>query len=211
MTAATIALVLFDLDHVLSDYDHHARLAVLAERSGRDANAVGAALFGSGLEDESDRGDWSPQGYAEELSRRLGAPVALDDLVAARAASMRARIDSLRLAHAAAQTARIAILTNNGLYMRDRMHEICPALLPLFAGRMRFAAEFGRVKPDPEVYLHCLRTLDTEPAATLFVDDKAENVIGARRAGLHAVQFTDAAQLQRDLHAYRLIESPADA
>lgn len=211
MTATTIALVLFDLDHVLSDYDHHARLAVLAERSGSDANAVGAALFGSGLEDESDRGDWSPQGYAEELSRRLGARIALDDLVAARAASMRARTDSLRLAHAAAQTARIAILTNNGLYMRDRMHEICPALLPLFAGRMRFAAEFGRVKPDPEVYLHCLRTLDAEPAATLFVDDKAENVIGARRAGLHAVQFTDAAQLQRDLHAYRLIESPADA
>jgi putative hydrolase of the HAD superfamily len=94
--------------------------------------------------------------------------------------------------------------------MRDRMHDICPALLPSFAGRIRFAAEFGLVKPDPEVYLRCLHALDAEAGRTLFVDDKAENVIGARRAGLHAVQFTDAAQLLRDLHTHRLIETLAD-
>jgi putative hydrolase of the HAD superfamily len=182
----------------------------LAERTGCAPEAVHAALFGSGLEDESDRGDWSAHGYADELSRRLGAAVSLDDLVHARAASMRANAETIRIAHEVAQRAEVAILTNNGLYMQTRMHELCPALMPLFAGRVRFAAEFGTVKPDPEVYVRCLRALDATPETTLFVDDKAENVAGAHCAGLHAVQFTDTARLRRDLHSYRLIEAAAD-
>jgi glucose-1-phosphatase len=207
----SIALVLFDLDEVLSHYSHPARLAVLAERSGRTAEAVHAALFDSGLESESDLGLWSPQAYADEFGRRLGARLTLDDLIAARAASMRANADTLRLAHAVARTAEVAILTNNGLYMRDRMRELCPPLLPLFAGRVRFAAEFGAVKPDPEVYLRCLHALGAAPERTLFIDDKSENVRGAHRAGLHAVQFGDAARLHRDLHSHRLIEASVDA
>ena len=35
--------------------------------------------------------------------------------------------------------------------------------------------------------------------ATLFIDDKAENIEGAKTAGWHGIRFIDAAQLERDL------------
>ncbi|WP_242110164.1 HAD family hydrolase [Luteimonas aquatica] len=205
------SLVLFDLDEVLVDYDHHARLDLLAARSGTSREQVYAALFQSGLEHDSDMGRWQPQAYADELARRLGAPVTLADCVDARAASMRIRPRMLALAERVAQRTRIGILTNNGLYMRDTLPRICPALFPLFEGKVRYAAQFRLLKPDPQVYLRCLPTLDAPPAGTLFIDDKPENVEGAIAAGLDAVQFTDAAALAEALLERGLIDREAGA
>lgn len=201
------SLVLFDLDEVLVDYDHEARLSLLAARSGTTPEQVYAALFQSGLEHDSDMGRFQPQEYADELARRLGAPVTLADCVDARGASMRIRPDALRLAQRVAERARIGILTNNGLYLRDTLRAICPDLFPLFEGRVRFAAEFRLLKPDPQVYLRCLPTLDAVPGTTLFIDDKPENVEGAIVAGLQAEQFTSVAALAETFASYSLIEA----
>lgn len=50
---------------------------------------------------------------------------------------------------------------------------------------------------------------DLDPGATLFIDDSAANVEGARAAGWHAVQFTGAERLKADLAAYGI--QPSDA
>lgn len=47
----------------------------------------------------------------------------------------------------------------------------------------------GRVKPDPAFFSHIVTELGIEPDEAVFVDDLAENVAGARRAGLRAVHF----------------------
>lgn len=57
-------------------------------------------------------------------------------------------------------------------------------------------------KPDPRIYAVLLRRTGLPAAAHLFIDDKAENVVAARTAGLAAVQFTTAEQLRQDLRAY---------
>lgn len=49
--------------------------------------------------------------------------------------------------------------------------------------------QIGRVKPDPAFFTHIVDALGIEPRQAVFVDDMAENVAGARRAGLWAVQF----------------------
>jgi len=192
-------LVLFDLDDVLVDYDEAARLQLLAERGGTTPGRVHEALMLSGFEDESDRGEWSSDLYAGELSRRLGATLSLQDCIDARAASMRPRPEMLELAQAVSAQVRVAILTNNGTYMHGRMREICPALFPLFDGAVHFAAEYGAAKPDPRSFLDCLAERGTAAARTLFVDDRAPNVEGARSAGLDALHFTGAAPLAREL------------
>lgn len=192
-------LMLFDLDEVLVDYDETARLELLAERSGITPGRVHQALTLSGFEDESDRGDWPPELYADELSRRLGATVSLQDCIDARAASMKPRPHMLELAQAVSAQVRVAILTNNGTYMHGRMREICPALFPLFDGAVHFAAEYSAVKPDPRSFLDCLAERGVTAQRTLFVDDRAPNIEGARSAGLDALHFTDAATLAREL------------
>jgi putative hydrolase of the HAD superfamily len=62
-----------------------------------------------------------------------------------------------------------------------------------------FSAEVGLVKPDPAIYRHSLDGLGVEASEALFVDDKAQNIEGARAAGMFAIQFRSTTQLRDDL------------
>lgn len=205
------ALVLFDLDGVLAHYDHAPRLRVLAERSGASERAVSAALFESGLELEADQGLHDAQGHAEELAKRLGAPVAVADLVAARAAAMSANAGVLAMAKQVARKAHVAILTNNNLLLRDNLAAICPPLFPLFEQRVFCSAQFRVGKPDPRVFLLCLEMLGTSPADCFFIDDKPENPEGARAAGLSAHHYLNDTLLRAELFQRGLLEERPDA
>ena len=50
--------------------------------------------------------------------------------------------------------------------------------------------EVRSIKPEADIYEHCIAGLGLEPQETLFLDDRAENVEGARRLGINAIQFT---------------------
>lgn len=202
MSAPT--LVLFDLDGVLAHYRHDVRVDTLAARTGAHPAQVEAQLFGSGLEYASDLGDFDAETHVAELASRLGCAVTLDDCLAARGAAMAADLEVLVLATAVATAARVAILTNNGLMLRDHLPALCPPLFPLFAGHVYCSAQYRVGKPDPQVFADCLHELGVVAADTLFVDDKAENIEGARRAGLHAHHFITAAALRAELHRHGL-------
>ncbi|HVI58149.1 MAG TPA: HAD family phosphatase [Luteimonas sp.] len=192
-------VVLFDLDGVLAHYDHAPRLRLLAQRCGAGVEAVSTALFESGLEHDADLGLHDAQGQVEELSRRLGMPVTLEDCVAARRASMRADPAVLALAQRLSRHARVAILTNNNLLLRDHLPAICPPLFPLFDGRVFCSAQYRLAKPDPAIFLRCLEELDAVPTRALFIDDKRENADGARQAGLRAHHYRDLPTLLAEL------------
>jgi 2-haloacid dehalogenase len=57
----------------------------------------------------------------------------------------------------------------------------------------------GLAKPDPAIFRLAARRFDVDPARTLFVDDVAANVDGARTAGFLAVRFTGTDALRADL------------
>ena len=205
-----IDLVLFDLDDVLVDYRREVRCRTLGERIGRGADAVHAALFGSGLETEADHGRIDTAGVARALSEALGTPVSVADCVAARAAAMTPRPAVLTLVEALAGSCGRAILTNNGTLVRDHFDTRCPAFAPHFAGRVRCSGEFCGCKPDPAVYLRCATALAVDPARVLFVDDREDNVDGARRAGMMGHHYRSPASLHAALAALGLLpELPA--
>lgn len=203
------ALVLFDLDEVLVGYDHAARVAHLARATGTTPGAAHDALYTSGLERDADRGLLDGAQTLAEFSRRLGAEVALDEWIAARRAAMQPRPDVLALAGSAARHAQVAILTNNGLLLREHLPAMHPPLFPLFAGRVFCSAQFRLSKPDPDIYRACLAELGIAPGDALFVDDKAENAKGAHRAGLRAHHFTGADGLRAALRQHGFEEQPA--
>lgn len=205
------ACVLFDLDHTLVHYDHAVRLRTLAERCGIDAERVMGALTHSGLERDSDLGLFDAEGHARELSRRLGVPATLEDCIAARAASMSPIPGALALAREAARNAQVAILTNNGLMVRDHLHELCPALSPLFDGRVFCSAEFGVGKPGPEIFLCSARRLGLPPEAILFIDDKAANANAARGVGMDALHYGGPQALRASLQARGLLDDTTEA
>jgi putative hydrolase of the HAD superfamily len=53
-----------------------------------------------------------------------------------------------------------------------------------------FSCELGVIKPEREIYEHALRGLGVAAAEALFIDDREDNIVGARDVGLHAELFT---------------------
>ena len=54
-------------------------------------------------------------------------------------------------------------------------------------GPLYFSAEIREIKPYAPIYAHVVRDLPCSASETLFVDDRADNVRGAFRAGLNAI------------------------
>ncbi len=91
---------------------------------------------------------------------------------------------------------RTALLSNMPAAIRDYILG-CP-WLPDFDVRV-FSCEFGRSKPAPGIYEHCLKQLGLAPSEALFLDDREPNIRGAEALGLHAILFIDAASASREI------------
>ena len=55
------------------------------------------------------------------------------------------------------------------------------------------------LKPDAAIYKCLLERYALQAEESLFVDDNADNVVGARNVGMKAIQFTSAVELEREL------------
>jgi 2-haloacid dehalogenase len=63
------------------------------------------------------------------------------------------------------------------------------------------SGQIGLIKPELAIYERHARDFGLEPRHTLFIDDSAANVEGARAAGWQALHFTGAERLRADLAA----------
>jgi putative hydrolase of the HAD superfamily len=64
----------------------------------------------------------------------------------------------------------------------------------------------GLRKPDIAIYRRALDILGSRPHRTLFIDDREENVEGARTAGMQAIRFTGAEALRNDLFQMQVLK-----
>ncbi|MDR0868275.1 MAG: HAD family phosphatase [Planctomycetota bacterium] len=65
--------------------------------------------------------------------------------------------------------------------------------------RPTLSFQTGVLKPAAAAFLRAAANVDEPPENCLFIDDRADNVAGARAVGMSAVQFRDAATLRREL------------
>jgi putative hydrolase of the HAD superfamily len=190
-----ISLVLFDVNGVLYDYDRSARVAHLARVTGKEANSVDQAIWGSGLEDRGDAGTMSAGAYLRAFGRHLDYPLTAAEWADALLASLTPIPAMLSLAALVGRRAELGVLTNNNLLVRDRMDQLFPGLRPIFGGAICVSSQFRVRKPEPEVYRRSVACLGHAPERSLFIDDSVANVAGAKQAGLRGHHHTDEASL----------------
>jgi len=73
-------------------------------------------------------------------------------------------------------------------------------LTPLFTAFFS-SCWLGVAKPARRIYELALALAQAEPAASILIDDRAQNLPPARALGMHAIRFTSADALRRDLDA----------
>ena len=71
------------------------------------------------------------------------------------------------------------------------------------------SAEVGVMKPDPRIFEIAAERLQVQARECIFVDDKEDNLQGARRAGMTPIQFRNADQCIASLLAKGIrVEAP---
>jgi len=60
-------------------------------------------------------------------------------------------------------------------------------------------------KPFPDIYEILLTRYSIDPARAVFIDDNIKNIKAANEAGLHAIHFTSAADLEKELRRLEVL------
>ncbi len=67
-----------------------------------------------------------------------------------------------------------------------------------------FSSEVRLIKPDPAIFLYCLKALGVKPQQALFIDDRDANIEAAHALGVRAIKYESVVQLEADLKAMQL-------
>jgi len=186
-----ISAVLFDYGMVLSSVPEELHWRALERVLGAEQADFQTAYWK--YRDAYDRGALSAQTYWESVARELDKPI--DGQV------LRALIDAdtvvwtqpnvemmewaARLNRAGIKT---GILSNIGDAMELGVLGRFPALGEFT--HHTFSHRLGIAKPDAEIYRHAVVGLGVPVGEILFVDDREENILAARAAGMAAVQYS---------------------
>jgi HAD superfamily hydrolase (TIGR01509 family) len=189
-------LFIFDMDHVLYDYDWDTRIAGLASLTGLDAADIKGRWWDAGLERQAEAGMW-PTGdeYIAAFSSAIRAPITKRDWVRVRAAAMAPRPAAIAAVSRAAELGRVTLLTNNGSLVGEHLATMAPALVEVFGDHLLTSSAYGARKPDPDVFQNVLSRYGASAAEAFFADDLPENVEGARSIGITGHLYTEPAGL----------------
>lgn len=189
-------VVVFDYGEVISHEPTDADRAALVERAGVATEPFWAAYWAH--REPLDQGTISIADYWNAVAADLGVAWDAVDVHELWALDHRGWLSvdpgTLRVLHALADGGtRLALLSNAGADFSGWLRS--GSFAPLFE-QVFVSGELGLVKPSAEIYEHVIAELGITPAEFLFVDNKSENVEGARAVGGDGHVFTDAAALE---------------
>jgi putative hydrolase of the HAD superfamily len=201
-TLSNTKAVIFDYGEVLCHAPSADEIEAIAKMF--DLSPEKYRVLWSRNRDQFDRGDISSEVYWRKFAEDAGRPV--DDKVlrdlAERDVAMWSAVNADMIAwlHELTKAGiKTAVLSNMQADMADYARRNFRWLVGL--NWVTLSAEVRSIKPQPEIYEHCLRGLKTSPAETLFIDDREVNVKAAEAMGIHGIQFKSLPQLRSELEA----------
>lgn len=185
-----ISAVLFDYGMVLSNRPEELQWRQLEKVLSAEQAGFQAAYWK--YRDAYDRGELSSQTYWETVARDLEKPIDAEVLHTLIDADTNVWTQpnvemmewAARLNRAGIKT---GILSNIGDAMELGVLGRFPALGEFT--HHTFSHRLGIAKPDAEIYRHAVEGLGVPADEILFVDDREENIVAARVAGMVAVQY----------------------
>lgn len=149
-----------------------------------------------------DRGDLAATEYWSNLAEAAGVALLPDQIEQLRRADveMWSNVDQdvLRwVRELRAKGVRTAVLSN----MHGDMVQFAKQNFTWLAefDCLTLSSDLHMVKPDAEIYRHCLQCLGVAPEETLFLDDREANIRGAQALGIQGIVVQSPAQLRSDL------------
>src|SRR6516164_3988595 len=187
-TPQPVRNIVFDIGWVLVRLNYRPLLELL-HRHGAELADRDAVMRGIRLEDH-ETGQLSGEGLLERLRGLTRArTVSLEETRAKWLDMFELEPAMVELAHRLSERHRVFLLSNIGdlhwthLAREYRLHAIGDGALPSYVA--------GVMKPHPAIYAEAERRFALEPAATVFIDDRPDNVATATARGWHGIVHSD--------------------
>ena len=179
---------LFDFDQTLYGYEFRKRLPTLATLIGSTQYAIASRWWAAGHENRADSGGFpTVEAYLAAWREAVGVELTVEAYQQSREASLTRSDTALDALRHAAEIGTVALLSNNNILFRASLPVLAPEVVEIIGDdRLFVSGELGAMKPAAEIFEHALVRLGATPDETLFLDDNALNVAGARRLGLSA-------------------------
>jgi putative hydrolase of the HAD superfamily len=186
--------VLFDYGGVICRPQPEADVALLAAAAGGTVQDFSEGYWAHRL--DYDRAELNSVTYWQKVGAGVGRTYS-----AAEIAELTRLIEDL-----AAAGHRLALLSNAPSEVADAV-----AALPVAAyfEHCTFSCYLPAAKPDPECYQAVLALLGASPAEVVFLDDRPENVAGAKALGIRGVRFAGAGQARAALAGLGVTTCPS--
>jgi putative hydrolase of the HAD superfamily len=196
----TITHVFFDIGGVLgtNGWDRHERAKAI-QRYGLDADD-----FERRHEDVMgtfEAGKMTLDEYLDDTVFCEERPFSREEFKAFMRAQSQPFPESIQVARELAGARRYVLMTLNNESAELNLHRLSTfGLVPLFTAFFS-SCWVGAVKPSRRIYDVARDVSQADPARSVFIDDRPQNLTPAAALGMSTILFKDAGQLRRDLAA----------
>jgi putative hydrolase of the HAD superfamily len=190
-----ISVLLLDVDGVLRHWDER-HFASSARALGLEPAQLAGLAFEERLLADVMTGVVSDEEWADEIGRRAAESHGVDPVAcAATFAGLRYDIDEamVELVREVRRQVRVALFSNASTRLEA---DLAACALDAEVDVVVSSARVGLAKPDPEAFRRAAALVGVEPSECLFVDDRLENVEGARSIGMRAEVFAGVDELR---------------
>lgn len=146
-----------------------------------------------------DLGKVSPREFYEWAVGKIGARIGYDEFMAAYVDVFWLNRPVLELLQRLKPKYRLILVSNCDVIRFEAIRKKFPEI-GIFDGRV-LSYELGVMKPDPRIYQEALKLAQAESSACVFIDDMAENIVGASALGIRGVLYKPGTDLAGELAA----------
>lgn len=185
----SIDFIYFDLGNVILNFDHRLACRQIESITGVSSEQVNSLIFDSGLQIKYETGEISSFEFYESSCQAMGCRPeqarflnAFSDIF-----EWNTRLIPL-MAQLAASGFPIGILSNTCAAHWELICDQYKLISQIFPVAI-LSYEVQSMKPDATIYTRAVEEAACDSARCFFVDDRDENVAGARQAGMDAVLY----------------------
>jgi len=187
-------VIIFDLGGVVIDLTYEDTIDALEQLGAQDFKELYSQALQSDLFDRYETGAISSLHFINKLKEYLPASISPNKVVSAWNAMIKSfqpeKLDfllKLKLSH------KTALLSNTNdlheTFVRRKLSEQTNLPLEAYFHNTYLSHQIKQRKPHPETFLWVCEEMGVKAKDVLFIDDSAQHIEGAKKAGLNALLF----------------------
>jgi len=195
--------IIFDFGGVIHSFDYAGFFRRFRNRTDRTFEEMASLVAGSRLPWRYESGEISSGEFFRGIASLCGLRVTEEEFLSAFVAIFTPIESTIRLIRALTRSYRLGLLSNTNEWHFEH-HIRGLEFFPLFDA-VTLSYQVGAMKPAEAIYRDSLRRIGLSPEECVFIDDREENVEGARRMNIHAIHYTGHERLVSSLARWGVV------